>query len=1600
MVVFACRVLPHVSQFNTNNVGLSINVNVTGVDKLSQLERGMKQLRQLEINLAKAQGDQARALAVARQAQGEFSRSSNPLTAGGFEVAAARAQAQIQAQQAAAAVQRQREEAERRAEAERAATNQRSAAIRSAQRQAAILRANGDLAGARSALSGALPLAGDSEDRQRLELADARLVAQQNARNAAESRRREVESRRRDGEVDRAARQAAAQAAREAARRAADARSADARDRAAEREVARNARDAASSAIRQAQALRLGGDAAGAQALLGGAIGGATGSNAERLQIASLRLARQIATEGEQNSKRQVASMERQENATVRATIAQARLARASGDYRQEIALLQTAIRRGGGVGGPPGGGPPLPPSPGDDERRVRLQTALINAQKNLAAQPGFVDDVFSGIGRAQTVVLKTIGTFFAFKAAIEFVGGSINNFILKPLINVGEAVLAATDKFRKFEITLSGITGSRASARGVIRDIVSASSNLPVTPSDAIGAVIKTGFVPSNAQSIQNPVGRVGRINDLLTTLQKLAIVDPEQGVEGAQFAVREALAGQFRSLRTRFEVSPDTIASISGTSVGELARKPELVVGALRKFLDAFVSDESLRDYEKLLSVQSARLGGLLERFFANIGDQGFYDKVVGAITRVNEGLSKALGGNGGPLQEAAKQINDSLSGLVDTVLNGTSSILSKLAGRKVDLAGALSSGDVGSLAGIASSIIDSLSTLATGLLTIVPDVINGLVDLGKGIGLVGPTSPAEVQRELTSLRSQQRIDQREFDSLRRLRGPDAGPIATFATETFIKSLRAAEYLIPGDSNLPSASTSETLRLNMVDRAERISNLERRLNLINGTRSGGAGGGLVEPIGGPRDVDVIGETNAAIASTRNVFQASLKSLPPSADAIETISQSIENTLKAFQLYQEQSESLYERTRERFAADQSGTYDPESPPDFGAIRDRLDALEETRRTQRQVAAADLLESNRRILAAGADRLGRFSTSTQFQDSARLLNSSLADLASRRYGEFTQDEQFQFIQRGTPEEFRSAGGLRGQTIASADDVRNLLQIQKINQDAAGKLFGDDAARDRSLRFLGEFQLLLKSSGLEGETLSESLRLVEQEMAAVQGRGDQFLSAVGKSLKAAREDATAIGKSDLDRLLVSKEREARQQIALGGTPNGEALVQSLLKQLRANAQAESDFQSKERARLLDREGLTIGLTRVDAQIQELFNAVGEQQRKSGANVDFDSQLKAIVAIRTNAQKARDVETGAVLRGLVDDGSLIGLSELQAELRRARNADAASFQPGGSGTSISDEDRKRREDLVRRNAQDRFNFNLSEQLRGIGEERSLVGLSGTNLAVRQASQQLQNEARLKGVQLTKTQIDQLEEEVRLTKELQREWESIRGAFDSFASDVSGGFREAFGGSLLDVFKGTTDGVGELFSKLGDRIKAAIANVITDILLMQSVINPLLNTAFGSSLPTSSIGKGLLEGLFGGVGTPTIAGDGGASIELATLGVGANAMGMAYRGSLRPVLGAAGGILTRPNQMFTTVEDGVPEAVVPLRGGGVPVRFTNGGGRNQNRAPTITIINMLDSADVVSRGVARRPDTVINPVVKSTSGGAMRRMIQSQR
>lgn len=199
---------------------------------------------------------------------------------------------------------------------------------------------------------------------------------------------------------------------------------------------------------------------------------------------------------------------------------------------------------------------------------------------------------------------------------------------------------VAGTDAFELYEsmhssfTVLKNVYRSQEKAAGTIQQSIQLARQTPLEVND----LLKIFSTFSVNPQLRNVLSNKEQMGQLATGVAGLSFLVPEQGTEGAIFAIREALAGQYRSIRNRFNISPELIAASGGMSMSEMQAKPTNFLSALDSFLKQNLGQQTFTELQMTFSKQVGNIyDALTGGIFKSFRQGGMYESATGFAAEI---------------------------------------------------------------------------------------------------------------------------------------------------------------------------------------------------------------------------------------------------------------------------------------------------------------------------------------------------------------------------------------------------------------------------------------------------------------------------------------------------------------------------------------------------------------------------------------------------------------------------------------------------------------------------------------------------------------------------------------------------------------------------------------------------------------------------------------------------------------------------------------------------------------------------------------------------------------------------------------------------
>ena len=174
---------------------------------------------------------------------------------------------------------------------------------------------------------------------------------------------------------------------------------------------------------------------------------------------------------------------------------------------------------------------------------------------------------------------------------------------------------------------TLTGLFRSRAAAGSIVQEAIQIAKIQPIQFEQAIGLFQQFAIFPDIRQMMRGGVMRVWNekfqevpkvfSEMLVEAVQLLSMLNPEQGMKGAAFAIRELISGQYISLQRRFNITISQLASYAGTDVSRfMAQDPANVIRSIWIALNRMLGPNVLRLQGANLLIQLQNIKDVLQQ------------------------------------------------------------------------------------------------------------------------------------------------------------------------------------------------------------------------------------------------------------------------------------------------------------------------------------------------------------------------------------------------------------------------------------------------------------------------------------------------------------------------------------------------------------------------------------------------------------------------------------------------------------------------------------------------------------------------------------------------------------------------------------------------------------------------------------------------------------------------------------------------------------------------------------------------------------------------------------------------------------------------
>ena len=264
-----------------------------------------------------------------------------------------------------------------------------------------------------------------------------------------------------------------------------------------------------------------------------------------------------------------------------------------------------------------------------------------------------------SGAQEASSHIMGFIGHLTRLSAIVTGVNALLGGLGVYAAARWTEGMLKATESNRNLEASLMGVLRNQSTVKSIFDFAKSYAAESPIaTYHEVLETMRELAYQPA----IKPILGDPAEMKRVMDVVQGLQAMQPERGIQGATYALRQALSGVWRSLQYEYGIRPETLAGKAGMTVEEMQFSPARTFGALEKFvLGATQPVASLTSTVK-------KLRETYHDFLEDIGKAGIYDKVLGYLQQLHGSFSKLS--EGPAVSGAAKGISLFLESIADAI------------------------------------------------------------------------------------------------------------------------------------------------------------------------------------------------------------------------------------------------------------------------------------------------------------------------------------------------------------------------------------------------------------------------------------------------------------------------------------------------------------------------------------------------------------------------------------------------------------------------------------------------------------------------------------------------------------------------------------------------------------------------------------------------------------------------------------------------------------------------------------------------------------------------------------------------------------------
>jgi len=200
-----------------------------------------------------------------------------------------------------------------------------------------------------------------------------------------------------------------------------------------------------------------------------------------------------------------------------------------------------------------------------------------------------------------------------------------------------GQDILMTTERFRGYNIAMLGTLKTQSNVDQVMAASMKVAENLPIGYEQIISGTKAMTLISPLKTMFKDSIHLEENMKDVWDIVIALSQIEPEWGIQGALYSLRETLSGDFMSIKRRYEIPVDVMLTTDGKSLSSIKKDvPKLLKGLAGNLRD-LVPAETLKLTAGQIGPVLQKIQGQFDVLKTRIGNMGFYDSFVSDVKKV---------------------------------------------------------------------------------------------------------------------------------------------------------------------------------------------------------------------------------------------------------------------------------------------------------------------------------------------------------------------------------------------------------------------------------------------------------------------------------------------------------------------------------------------------------------------------------------------------------------------------------------------------------------------------------------------------------------------------------------------------------------------------------------------------------------------------------------------------------------------------------------------------------------------------------------------------------------------------------------------------